>query len=540
MRRGSAFSTIVFGAVAMASDAQAKLDLYIDKSTQQMSVIRNGALLYAWPVSTGLDRFSTPTGIYTPERLEPIWYSKAYNAPMPHAIFFHHGYAIHGSYDIAQLGGPASHGCVRLHPQEAALLFAMVEQEGPGNTTIVVGGGSPAAPPQRHRDLDAPLSPAYVRDSAIPPGAYPPNPAMPPYSDPYHYVDGPERRRGDDGRLAMTEAYPNRPPPPRLATQVPMDPALGAGGRYQPPPPRLAAQVPMDPALGAGGRYQPPPPRLAAQVPMEPTLGAGGRYQPPPPRLDAQVPMEPPFRAGGRYQPPPPRFDAQVAMEPPLGAAGRYQPPPPRRAAQVPMEPTLGAGGRYQPPPPRLDAQVPIEPLPPRRGYGPPASRFDAQAPIEPTPPPRGRYRAPAPVPIAAKSNSKCPTCAPTRASADPANRSASANPPAKSPSASPLSESMQLPAAPSGSAQSPWPPSASTQPSSSPQSPWPPSASTQPPSSPSGSPPTPTASQSSEPPQSGSRYRVLPSSYWAGASWRWRLKVEHEISAPSLTPDSQ
>jgi hypothetical protein len=469
MRRGSAFSAIVLCAVAMPGGAQAKLDLYIDKSTQQMSVIRNGALLYAWPVSTGLDRYATPSGVYTPERLEPVWYSKAYNVPMPHAIFFHRGYAIHGSYDIAQLGGPASHGCIRLHPQEAALLFAMVEQEGPGNTTIVVGGGPLAPLPPRHRDLDEAPRPPYVRDSAIPPGAYPPDPGMPPYYDPYHYADGPERRRGDDGRSAMREAYPNRPPPPRLAAQTPAEPTLDAGSRYRPPPPRLDAQVPMEPPLGAGGRYRPPPPPLDVQVQMEPMLGAGSRYRAPPPGLDAQVPMEPT--------------------------------------------------------------------LPPRRGYEPPQSRFDAQAPIEPALSPRGRYRPPAPAPVTAKSNSKCPTCGSNHPSNAPANRSASANPPARFAPPSPLSESMQLPSASSGSAQSPWPTSASTQPSS-------PSAASPPPalpgSSPSTSPSPPTPTASSEPQQPDSRYRVLPKSYWAGASWRWRLKVEHEISAPSPTPDSR
>jgi hypothetical protein len=421
MRRASAFSTILVCAIAVAGDAEAKLDLYIDKSTQQMSVIRNGALLYAWPVSTGLDRFSTPSGVYTPERLEPIWYSKAYNSPMPYAIFFHHGYAIHGSYDVTQLGDPASHGCVRLHPQEAALLFAMVEQEGPANTTIVVAGGPPAPVPPRYRDFDEPPRSPYVRDGAIPPGAYPPNPGTPPYYDPYRYVDGPERRHGDDGRSAMRDAYPNRPPPPWLD----------------------------------------------GQVPMEPTPGAGGRYRPPPPRLDAQVPMEPT--------------------------------------------------------------------LPPRHVHGPPASRFDAQAAIEPALPPRGGYRPPTPLPVAAKSNSKCPTCAPNRASDDPANRNASANHAAKSPPPSsslpsPLSESTRLPSAPFGSAQSSWPPSASPPP---------------PPAPPASSPPAPAAlstpsASPSEPEQSGSRYRLLPRSYWAGASWRWRLKAEHEISAPSLTPDSQ
>jgi hypothetical protein len=66
-----------------------------------------------------------------------------YNSPMPHSIFFHGGYAIHGSYEINRLGGPASHGCIRLHPANAAALFELVKSEGLGATTIVVSGGSP-------------------------------------------------------------------------------------------------------------------------------------------------------------------------------------------------------------------------------------------------------------------------------------------------------------------------------------------------------------------------------------------------------------
>src|SRR5215468_2419438 len=122
MRRSSATIIIALGVAIAASNAEAKLDLFIDKSTQQISVIQNGLLLYVWPISTGRDRFSTPSGVYAPERLERMWFSRAYyDSPMPNAIFFHHGYAIHGSYDITQLGGPASHGCIRLHPQDAAL-----------------------------------------------------------------------------------------------------------------------------------------------------------------------------------------------------------------------------------------------------------------------------------------------------------------------------------------------------------------------------------------------------------------------------------
>jgi L,D-transpeptidase catalytic domain len=238
MRRSSVIATIAFAVAVAANDAEAKLDLYVDKSAQQISIIQNGSLLYVWPVSTGRDRFSTPSGVYTPERLERSWFSKAYyNAPMPHAIFFHNGYAIHGSYDIARLGGPASHGCIRLHPQDAALLFAMVEREGPGNTAIMIGGDRPAnpLPPPRYRDFDDPMRLSYLRDGGIARGVYPPGPTMQPYYNVDRYFDGPGRRRGTDGPLPIRGAYPsNRSPAPRLDADAPVEPTLGRRGSNRP------------------------------------------------------------------------------------------------------------------------------------------------------------------------------------------------------------------------------------------------------------------------------------------------------------------
>jgi hypothetical protein len=59
---------------------------------------------------------------------------------MPYSIFFRGGYAIHGSYETASLGRPASHGCIRLMPANAAKLFAMVQQEG---ASIYISGSPP-------------------------------------------------------------------------------------------------------------------------------------------------------------------------------------------------------------------------------------------------------------------------------------------------------------------------------------------------------------------------------------------------------------
>jgi lipoprotein-anchoring transpeptidase ErfK/SrfK len=130
-------------AVAMNEAAWASVVVTIDKSQQTMSVSVDGANLYSWPVSTARAGYSTPNGVYRPQFLARSWFSrKYYNSPMPHSIFFHGGYAIHGSYEISRLGGPASHGCVRLHPSNAATLFALVQREGTGNTRIVVTGAS--------------------------------------------------------------------------------------------------------------------------------------------------------------------------------------------------------------------------------------------------------------------------------------------------------------------------------------------------------------------------------------------------------------
>jgi lipoprotein-anchoring transpeptidase ErfK/SrfK len=125
--------------VALSNSAEANVLVRVDRATQTMDVSVDGASVYRWPVSTGRRGFGTPAGTYRPQRMAARWYSTVYhNAPMPHAIFFRGGFAIHGSYHVARLGGPASHGCIRLHPSAAAALYGLVQREGAHNTTIVV------------------------------------------------------------------------------------------------------------------------------------------------------------------------------------------------------------------------------------------------------------------------------------------------------------------------------------------------------------------------------------------------------------------
>jgi lipoprotein-anchoring transpeptidase ErfK/SrfK len=117
----------------------------IDKAAQTMTVSVDGKERYDWPVSTGRPAYSTPSGIFTPTSMNKIWYSKQWdNAPMPHAIFFtEKGHAIHGTEEVRRLGKPASHGCVRLSPQNAATLYKLVADEGLQNTEVVLTGLTP-------------------------------------------------------------------------------------------------------------------------------------------------------------------------------------------------------------------------------------------------------------------------------------------------------------------------------------------------------------------------------------------------------------
>jgi lipoprotein-anchoring transpeptidase ErfK/SrfK len=141
---GGRFARLAFAAaVVMAglalSPVRADVVVQIDKSSQRMAVSVDGMTRYNWPVSTGRSGYGTPSGVFHPQLMARRWFSrKYYNSPMPHAIFFYGGFAIHGTYELSRLGGPASHGCVRLHPAHAAALFALVERDGPRHTRIEI------------------------------------------------------------------------------------------------------------------------------------------------------------------------------------------------------------------------------------------------------------------------------------------------------------------------------------------------------------------------------------------------------------------
>ena len=116
----------------------------INEKSQQMTVSIDGQPEYVWPVSTGITRYATPTGTYKPFRMEEYHFSEEWDdAPMPHSIFFTRlGHAIHGTEHLASLGRPASHGCVRLAPENAETLYTLVQEAGMPNTTVVLTGSA--------------------------------------------------------------------------------------------------------------------------------------------------------------------------------------------------------------------------------------------------------------------------------------------------------------------------------------------------------------------------------------------------------------
>lgn len=143
------FGGVVVAAALLAGipnvASAAALVASVDLATQTMTVKKHGQVIHTWKVSTAGRGFVTPPGEWRPYRMHRMWHSRKYDmAPMPFAVFYDGGYAVHGTTAVSRLGTPASHGCVRLETANAATFYALVQELGPGNTRIVVSNSQPA------------------------------------------------------------------------------------------------------------------------------------------------------------------------------------------------------------------------------------------------------------------------------------------------------------------------------------------------------------------------------------------------------------
>jgi len=167
------------------------LTVDIDLGAQRMTVSEQGATTHTWPISSARSGYRTPTGTFRPVWMTKIWYSRQYDwSPMPHAIFFHGGTAIHGTYATGMLGRPASHGCVRLARGNAATLYRLVGKHGKAMTRIVVHGTPPALPVARSRQDKGPSYADVRRGYRYAPGYY----GYDDFDAPYYYAPRPMRR----------------------------------------------------------------------------------------------------------------------------------------------------------------------------------------------------------------------------------------------------------------------------------------------------------------------------------------------------------
>lgn len=142
MKFNTFFAMVLVGLASLPAIPAAAFETVtakVDLSDQQMTVFVDGWPRYHWDVSTARRGKITPVGNYTAQFLSRYHRSSRYNnAPMPYSIFFNGHYAIHGTDQISRLGRPASAGCVRLHPDNAAILFALTQQVGKDNLHVSI------------------------------------------------------------------------------------------------------------------------------------------------------------------------------------------------------------------------------------------------------------------------------------------------------------------------------------------------------------------------------------------------------------------
>ncbi len=219
------YATLCAAALALpcASAASANIVISINQNTQHMLVSVDGVTRYDWPVSTGRAGHGTPNGVFKINRMDADHHSKEYNnAFMPDSMFFDlNGHAIHGFNDVPHLGMAVSHGCVRLAPVNAAVLFSLVRQEGLANTTVQISGRIPARYPMVARQ-QAPTQEASAAPTQIAPQGY--GQAAPAYGRPAY------------GQPAYGQPAYGQPAYGQSGRAFPPQPAPYGGQAYYQPP----------------------------------------------------------------------------------------------------------------------------------------------------------------------------------------------------------------------------------------------------------------------------------------------------------------
>lgn len=120
-----------------AQPVRADVLAHVKLSEQRLHLYVDGEKKHVWKISGGKHPGWTRAGTFRPYFLSRHHRSRLFRgAPMPYAVFYDSHWAIHGTNAIKRLGKPASHGCVRLHPKNAAIFFNLVRKQGKKNTVV--------------------------------------------------------------------------------------------------------------------------------------------------------------------------------------------------------------------------------------------------------------------------------------------------------------------------------------------------------------------------------------------------------------------
>ncbi|MER7946108.1 L,D-transpeptidase family protein [Streptomyces sp. NPDC096079] len=110
--------------------------LCISKESRTLAWMIDGKVVSSMDVRFGSENTPTREGLFTVEWKAKDWTSTIYHTPMPYAMFFSRGQAVHYSADFAARGyDGASHGCVNV--RDRAKLSELFDQVKPGDKVVV-------------------------------------------------------------------------------------------------------------------------------------------------------------------------------------------------------------------------------------------------------------------------------------------------------------------------------------------------------------------------------------------------------------------
>ena len=122
----------------------------VNLSRQVLLAFDGGKQVFSFDCVSGDSSHATPLGHWRVNSKHRYYTSHKYHVRMDYAMFFTTtGEAIHQSHLVGPLsylkslglGFVGSHGCVRLAPENAAILFGLVQKAGYKNSSVSIKGG---------------------------------------------------------------------------------------------------------------------------------------------------------------------------------------------------------------------------------------------------------------------------------------------------------------------------------------------------------------------------------------------------------------